>query len=80
MHFISLREESEPQMFCGSHLLHCWDPSNQSSQLPAKSHHFLSSQSDLSLIHWKLCRNDFIPTHQNLTVTSEFHFGPSWEE
>lgn len=29
-----------PQMFHRSHLIRRWDPSNQSSQLPLKSHHF----------------------------------------
>lgn len=80
MSLISLNEKSVPQMFCRSHLVHRWDSSNQSSQLPVKSHHFLSSQSDLSLIHLKVCRNDFILTRQDSTVTWNFCFCLNWEE
>lgn len=35
------------------------DPSNQSSQLPLKFHHFPSSQIDVSLIYLKVSQSDF---------------------
>lgn len=40
MSFISLKEKAPPQTLCRRHLVHRWDASNQSSQLPLKSHHF----------------------------------------
>lgn len=59
-------QEAPLQMFCCSHLTHRWDPSNQSSQLPLKSHHFPSSHTDLCLIYLKAHQCDFTLTRQNL--------------
>lgn len=38
--FVSMKKTAPPQMFHRSHLIRRWDSSNQSSQLPLKSHHF----------------------------------------
>lgn len=62
------------QMFCRLHLTHRWDPSNQSSQLPLKSHHFPSSRIDSCLIYLKVCQSDFILTRQNSWSVKVFDF------
>ncbi len=62
------------QMFCRPHPVHRWDPSNQLSQLPLKSHHFPSSQIDLCLIDLKVRQSGFILTHQNLRCGKVFDF------
>lgn len=79
MSFISLNYRAPLQMFCRSHLVHRWDPSNQSSQLPLKSHHFPSSQMDVCLIYLKVRRSDFILTHQNLMWFKSFAFALTWK-
>lgn len=79
MSFISLNYGAPLQMFCRSHIVHRWDPSNQSGQLPLKSHHFPWSQIDLCLIYLKVCRSDFILTQQNLMWFKSFAFALTWK-
>lgn len=51
--------------------VHRWDPSNQSSQLRLKPHHFPSSQIDLCLIYLRVCQSHFTLTHQKLQYSGE---------